>query len=53
MRLREFFDYLGIVLLVLLLTAIVVAFMLCYEPDGGRRGPPALVEDEQWGDEWR
>lgn len=53
MRRREFLDHLGIVLLVLFLTALVVGFMLFYEPDGGRRGPPPMFEDEQWGDEWR
>lgn len=52
MRLREFFDYLGMVLLVLVLTAAFVAFMLLYKSEADRRGPPPIFEDEQWGDEW-
>jgi len=53
MRLREFFDYLGITLLVAVLTALFVWFMFCFEPDAGRRGPPPIFEDDQWGGEWR
>lgn len=52
MKLREFFDHLGIVLLVVTLTAIVVWFMLFYKHEA-KQGAPALFEDEQWGDEWR
>jgi len=51
MRLREFLDHLGVVLLVVVLTALFVAFMLFYRSEADRRGPPPMFEQEQWGDE--
>ena len=48
MRLREFLDHLGIVLLVLFVTTIYVLFMLYADANDAQRGPPPMFEEEQW-----